>query len=112
MKGLKWCGAEAGINGCSMAEYEIKIGRMPQDVNGYTRIPLNKISHVRNHGLPLLGFVCLLVLAGCGTPTARVEVVPSDKPITINLNIKIDHEVRVKVEKELNEVLSKDSKLF
>ena len=53
-----------------------------------------------------------LMLGGCGTPTARVEVVPPDKPITINLNIKIDHEVRVKVEKELDAVLSKDSPLF
>ena len=52
------------------------------------------------------------MLGGCGTPTARVEVVPPDKPITINLNIKIDHEVRVKVEKELDAVLSKDSPLF
>ena len=42
----------------------------------------------------------------------RVEVVAPDKPITINMNIKIDHEVRVKVEKQLDQVLSKDSELF
>jgi YnbE-like lipoprotein len=47
--------------------------------------------------------------AGC---TPRVEVVPSDKPITINLNVKIDHEIRVKIEKELQEVLSEKSGLF
>jgi len=46
---------------------------------------------------------------GC---TPRVEVVPSDKPITINLNVKIDHEIRVKIEKELKEVLSEKSGLF
>ena len=45
------------------------------------------------------------------SPTVRVE--PSDKPITINLNVKIEHEVRVKIDKQLeNEVFSKDSKLF
>jgi hypothetical protein len=44
------------------------------------------------------------------TPTVRVEA--SDKPITVNLNVKIDHEVRVKVDKQLDEVLSKDSPLF
>lgn len=49
------------------------------------------------------------VLGGC---TPRVEVVPSDKPITINLNVKIDHEIRVKIEKELSEVLSPKSGLF
>ncbi|MEE9204313.1 MAG: YnbE family lipoprotein [Nitrospirales bacterium] len=50
-----------------------------------------------------------LFLAGC---TPRVEVVAPEKPITINLNVKIDHEIRVKVEKELDEVLSEKSELF
>jgi len=44
--------------------------------------------------------------------TPRVEVTPSEKPITINLNVKIDHEIRVKVEKDLEDVFSDDSKLF
>ncbi len=48
-------------------------------------------------------------LGGC---TPRVEVVAPDKPITINLNVKIDHEIRVRVEKELKEVLSEKSGLF
>ncbi len=48
-------------------------------------------------------------LGGC---TPRVEVVAPDKPITINLNVKIDHEIRVRVEKELKEVLSEKSDLF
>ena len=48
-------------------------------------------------------------MGGC---TPRIEVVPSDKPITINLNVKIDHEIRVKIEKELKEVLSEKSGLF
>ena len=48
-------------------------------------------------------------LAGC---TPRVEVTAPDKPITINLNVKIDHEVRVKVDKDLDQVLSNSSGLF
>jgi hypothetical protein len=44
--------------------------------------------------------------------TPRVEVAAPEKPITINLNIKIDHEVRVKVDKELDKVISTDSDLF
>jgi hypothetical protein len=56
----------------------------------------------------ILGAVALLSLTGC---TPRVEVA-ADKPITINLNVKIDHEVRVKVDKELDQVLSKNSGLF
>jgi len=41
-----------------------------------------------------------------------VEVAAPEKPITINLNVKIDHEIRVKVDKELDHVLSSDSGLF
>jgi hypothetical protein len=52
----------------------------------------------------------LLVMTGACTP--RVEVAAPDKPITINLNVKIDHEIRVKVDKDLDEVLSEDSGLF
>ncbi len=60
--------------------------------------------------LALLSFcICVCFFAGC---TPRIEVVPSDKPITINMNIKIDHEVRVKVERDLEQVISKDSDLF
>ncbi len=44
------------------------------------------------------------------TPTVKVEA-PSE-PITINLNIKIEHEIRVKVDKELDNIFSQDSGLF
>ncbi len=49
------------------------------------------------------------VLWGC-TPTVRVA--PPTEPITINLNVKIDHEIRVKVDKELDDLFSEDSELF
>jgi len=39
-------------------------------------------------------------------------VVAPDQPITINLNVKIDHEIRVKVDKELDQVMSNKSGLF
>jgi hypothetical protein len=44
--------------------------------------------------------------------TPRVEVAVPDKPITINLNVKIDHEIRVKVEKDLENVFTDQSGLF
>ncbi len=50
-----------------------------------------------------------LYLLGC-TPTVKVE--PPDKPIEINLNVKIDHEIRVKVEKDIDELLSENKELF
>lgn len=51
----------------------------------------------------------VLFSAGC-TPT--VQVAPPSEPITINLNVKIEHEIRIKVEKELDELFSEDSGLF
>ena len=53
--------------------------------------------------------ILLSMSVGC---TPRVEVAAPDKPITINLNVKIDHEIRVKVDKELDQVLSSNSGLF
>lgn len=44
--------------------------------------------------------------------TAKVEVVPPKEPITINLNVKIEHEIRIKVDKELDDVFGKDKGLF
>jgi hypothetical protein len=52
------------------------------------------------------------IVVATGACTPRVEVMAPDKPITINLNVKIDHEIRVKVDKDLDKVLSEDSGLF
>jgi hypothetical protein len=53
----------------------------------------------------------LLVFGSFGcSPT--VQVAAPEKPITINLNVKIQHEILVKVDKELDSVLSEDSGLF
>ena len=57
----------------------------------------------------LLFLVMGVFLVSC-TPTVKVEA--PDKPITINLNVKIEHEIRVKVDKELEDVFSDDSGLF
>jgi hypothetical protein len=61
-------------------------------------------------GTGVLAWVTLLLTVGACTP--RVEVAASEKPITINLNVKIDHEIRLKVDKDLDQVLSNDSGLF
>ena len=56
----------------------------------------------------------LLVLSTCFTPgcSPTVKMATPEKPITINLNVKIQHEILVKVDKELDSVLNKDSGLF
>ncbi|MBY0248704.1 MAG: YnbE family lipoprotein [Nitrospiraceae bacterium] len=59
-----------------------------------------------------IGLVMGGILVATGACTPRVEVMAPDKPITINLNVKIDHEIRVKVDKDLDKVLSEESGLF
>lgn len=59
-----------------------------------------------------MGLVFGGILVATGACTPRVEVMAPDKPITINLNVKIDHEIRVKVDKDLDKVLSDDNGLF
>lgn len=49
-----------------------------------------------------------LLVSAC---TYKVEVAAKE-PITINLNLKIDHEIRVKVDKELDDAFSEDSDIF
>lgn len=58
---------------------------------------------------PLIIIMLAAFLISC-SPTVKVEA--PDKPITINLNVKIEHEIRVKVDKDLEDVFSDDSGLF
>jgi len=52
----------------------------------------------------------LLPLVAACAPTVQLKA--PEKPITINLNVKIDHEIRVKVNKDLEQLFSEDSDLF
>jgi hypothetical protein len=51
----------------------------------------------------------ILVSVAC-TPT--VQVAMPNEPININLNVKIQHEILIKVDKELDELISDSSGLF
>jgi len=64
-----------------------------------------------NKLFPVIFFLVpvLLFLSSC-TPSVKVEA--PEKPITINLNVKIEHEIKIKIEKELDSILSEESGLF
>ncbi len=59
---------------------------------------------------PLIAALLACLLATGCTPTVKVDA--PDKPITINLNVKIEHEVRVRIDKQLDDLFSEDSGLF
>ena len=54
-------------------------------------------------------FVTCVVLAAC-QPTVKVEA--PKEPITINLNIKLDAEVRVKLEEQADEDIAANPDIF
>ncbi len=65
-----------------------------------------------HRGLMIQGLslsLAILVTAAC-TPT--VQVAMPNEPININLNVKIQHEILIKVDKELDELISDSSGLF
>ena len=53
----------------------------------------------------------MLAFIFCSACTHKVEVTAKE-PITINLNLKIDHEIKVKLDKELDDIFSEDSDVF
>jgi len=55
----------------------------------------------------LLGMAVYLM--GC-SPSVRLEA--PEKPIEINMNVKIDHEIRLKVEKDVDDLITSNKGLF
>lgn len=59
--------------------------------------------------MPALSVALLLLVAGACTP--RVQLEAPREPIVINLNVKVEQEVRVRVERDVEELLA-DDELF
>ena len=53
-----------------------------------------------------------LMSIGISACTPTVQVVIPNEPITINLNVRIEHEIRIRVEEELDDIFTLDSGLF
>ena len=50
-----------------------------------------------------------VLASGC---TPQVKIIAPDKPIEINLNVKIDQEVRVKLDREVEDLIADNPDLF
>ncbi|HGJ5883130.1 YnbE family lipoprotein [Arsenophonus sp.] len=46
------------------------------------------------------------------TSCVRLEVATPDKPININMNVKIEHEIKIKVDRQVEGLLKNNSELF
>ena len=54
----------------------------------------------------MTGICASALLMGC------VQIKAPDKPIEINLNVKIDQEVRVRLDKEVEDLITENPDLF
>ncbi len=57
----------------------------------------------------LLAALWIASIAAC---SPKVQIQAPKEPITINLNIKIEHEIRVKVDKDLENLFDEDDEIF
>lgn len=53
--------------------------------------------------------LCVVILSGC---VPRIELAAPKEPITINMNVKIEHEIHIKVDKDVEDLLKNQSDLF
>ncbi len=60
-------------------------------------------------GSVIIPVISSLLLLGCN-PTVKVEA--PEKPIEINLNVRIEHNIRVQIDRELEDLFSEDSEVF
>lgn len=51
----------------------------------------------------------ILTLSGC---VPRIEVAASKEPITINMNVRIEHEILIKADKDIEALLNSRSDVF
>ena len=57
-------------------------------------------------------FIVLVLFASVAGCTPTVRVVAPREPIEINLNVKIQHDIRIRVDKELEGLFEEDSDVF
>lgn len=56
--------------------------------------------------------VFLVLLASAGGCSPTIQLAAPKEPIEINLNIRIEHEIRIQVDQELEGLFDEDSDLF
>ena len=64
----------------------------------------------RNYPINFVSLVAVMILMTACTPTVKVEA--PQEPITINLNIKLDADVRVKLEEEAKKDIESNPDVF
>lgn len=69
-----------------------------------------KQSGIFNQAAVCLALLSASALMAACTPTIAVQA--PNEPITVNLNVKIEHEIRVKVDRELDDLFEDKEGIF
>jgi hypothetical protein len=56
--------------------------------------------------------LCAVALAGLLAGCTHTIKVKTEEPITINLNVKVEHEIRIKVDRELDDLFKAEPGVF
>lgn len=93
------------------AAFGLALARSARHIRAMNSSPLDPAAASTDVGQRSRAVLMLaaLALAAC-EPTVRLEA--PQEPIVINLNVKIEQEVRVKVERELEDVIRQNEELF
>ena len=59
---------------------------------------------------PMLSVLAATIL--CGACQPKVQIVPSEKPIVIELNVNINQEIRVRLDQDVEDLISDNPDLF
>jgi hypothetical protein len=97
----------------------VQASRKPRGARGFQglrasepRNPCLRRRRFRN-SLRGFGFICVLsVFSPLLSCTHKVQIEAPKEPIVINLNVKIEHEVRIKVDDDLEDLFDEDDELF
>ncbi|BCN93648.1 hypothetical protein THMIRHAM_14330 [Thiomicrorhabdus immobilis] len=72
----------------------------------------NIFHNVRLPQKSFIAFSLVFTMAGISACTPSVQVALPNEPININLNVKIQHEILIKIDKQLDNMFSSSSGLF
>ena len=70
--------------------------------------PTSDMRHTLGKSLLIASLMASMMLAGCAT----VKVQAPDKPIVINLNVKIEQELRIKLDREIEDLIADNPDIF
>lgn len=57
-------------------------------------------------------FISFTALAGLSACQPKIQIIAPERPIEINLNVKIDQEVRVRLDKDVEDLITNNPDLF